>query len=151
MQNFKRMKSSKFILQYCARFLAILIVFQSCNIYHSANISLEKAAVINRKVRVKTDSGNNLKFKWIDINDGKFYGYTRENSGTSKKLQNLGIIGTSNGKFYSYGLETLKIDSVQAKNYTMSTIGTILISIVGIFAILGSLAAITWNSSFSAW
>ena len=151
MQNFKRMKSSKFIMQFCARFLAILIIFQSCNIYHSTNISLEKAVETNRKVRVKTDVGDKLKFKWIADKEGEFYGYTRRNSSTSKKLKNLGVIGTSNGKFYSYGLKTLNIDQVQAKNYTLSTIGTILISIVGIFAVLGSLAALTWNNNFSVW
>ncbi|MDR5591227.1 hypothetical protein [Christiangramia sp. SM2212] len=145
------MKSSKFILKFFAKFLAILIIFQSCNIYHSANISLEKAAETNRKVRLKTEEGNNLKFKWIADKNGEFYGYTRENSSTSKKLKNLGVIGTSSGKFYSYGLEELNIQKIQAKNYTLSTIGTILTAIVALYTTLYIIVAATFSGGFFEW
>ncbi|SDS31323.1 hypothetical protein [Gramella sp. MAR_2010_147] len=145
------MRSFKITLRAYARYLSVLIIFQSCSIYYSGNISLEKASETNRKVRVTTNSGEKLRFKWIEAVGENYYGFTRENSGSFKSLQKLGVTGRDSGKFYRFGLETLQIDKIQAKNYSASTIATVVISIVGLLAVLVTIAAATWNVGFAAW
>lgn len=145
------MRRFKKNIRLIAPILSLLFLFYSCNIYKTEKISLEKAADTNRKVRVVLDSGEKLRFKWIEEINAEYFGFTRENSGTSKSLQKLGVIGKERGKFYSFGLETLKIESIQAKNYALSTIATIAVSIVGLFAIMFSIVLATWNDGFPIW
>ncbi|HKJ48922.1 MAG TPA: hypothetical protein VJ973_07520 [Christiangramia sp.] len=127
--------------------LIVSVLFQSCSIYHSDNISLEQAVDTNRKVRITTDAGDKLKFRWIENEGGRYYGHTKVSSGTSKKLQSLGVIGKEQGKLYSFGLETLNIDKIQAKNYSGSTLATIGVSVVGLLAIIFAIGGVSMNNS----
>ncbi|HKJ47960.1 MAG TPA: hypothetical protein VJ973_02665, partial [Christiangramia sp.] len=69
-----------------------------------------------------------------------------------KKLQSLGVIGNEKGELYSFGLKTLNIDKIQAKNYSASTLATIGISIVGLLAIIAVIAGLSWNNDdFDIW
>lgn len=144
------MKSSKIRFRFIAIILSSLLFLQSCSIYHSENLSLENAARNGQKTRVVIENGDKLKFKKIqETNDG-FFGLTKESSGTSKKLQKLGILGRESGRYYSFGLETLQIDKIQAKNYSASTWATIGISVVGLVAVILVVAAATWTG-ISPW
>ena len=63
-------------LKVLARFLALLILIQSCTVYKTANVSLSKASESNSKVKITTDSGKKVKFNKIELSDdGKFYGF----------------------------------------------------------------------------
>ena len=141
------MKHLKFESNLLIYLLVTCFLFQSCSIYHADNISLEQAADTNRKVRITTDAGDKLKFKRIKNEGGNYYGHTKVSSGTSKKLQSLGVIGNEKGELYSFGLETLNIDKIQAKNYSGSTLATIGISIVGLLAIIAVIAGSSFNNS----
>ncbi|MBT8296512.1 MAG: hypothetical protein KJO51_08855 [Gramella sp.] len=144
------MKSSKIRFRFIAFILSSLLFLQSCSIYHSENLSLENAARNGQKTRVVIENGDKLKFNKIqETNDG-FFGLTKESSGTSKKLQKLGILGRESGRYYSFGLETLQIDKIQAKNYSASTWATIGISVVGLVAVILVVAAATWTG-ISPW
>lgn len=144
------MRSSKFFRFY-VKIFSILILFHNCNIYHSGNISLQQAAETNEKVRITTNQGEKFKLNRVDENDGDYYGLTKLNSKASKKLQNLGITGFENGKLYSFGLETLGIQEIQAKNYSASTLATIGISILGLAAILFTIGSIAIADGFDIW
>lgn len=136
------MRSSKKHFCLFAPFISLIFLLQSCSIYYKDNISLEKAIETQQKVRVTTHQDEKLIFKRLEENSGSFYGLTKENSKTSKKMQKQGIIGRAQGQLYSFGLETLEIKEVQAKNYTASTLATIGVSLVGLFAILITIAGI---------
>ena len=146
------MNYKKFELKLLVYLLITCVLFQSCSIYHPDNISLEQVADTNRKVKITTDSGVKLIFKWIKDEGGIYYGHTKLSSGTSKKLQSLGVIGKEKGKLYSFGLETLKIDKVQVKNYSGSTLATIGVSVVGLLAIILTIAGLSWsNDDYGLW
>ena len=123
-------------------FLSLLFLFQSCSIYQSGNINLEQAVDTNGKVKISNTDGEKLIFKRIEKNDDQFFGLAKLNSKASKKMQKLGIDGRQKGTFYAFGLETLGIQKLQAKNYTGSTLATIGVSVVGVFAIFLALFAI---------
>ncbi|WP_242117801.1 hypothetical protein [Aestuariivivens sediminicola] len=81
-------------LKVLARFLALLILIQSCTVYKSANVSLSEAAKSNLNVKITTDSGKIVRFKRVEFSDdGKFYGFvnnTRKfwiNTGQVQKVQ----------------------------------------------------------------
>jgi len=62
------------------------------------------------------------------------------------------VIGNEKGELYSFGLKTLNIDKIQAKNYSASTLATIGISIVGLLAIIAVIAGLSWNNDdFDIW
>ncbi|TRO67496.1 hypothetical protein [Christiangramia sabulilitoris] len=134
------MKIFQFTFKLLGQALAVLILLQSCSIYRSQNISLDQAAETSRKVRVKSQ-GEKITLKRIEISGDAVYGYARENSSASKKLQDFGIIGRESGNFYRFNLENLKIDAIQAKNYTTSTLATIGLAAVAAFVVIAILAA----------
>lgn len=136
------MKSFKKHFRFFAPFISLIFLLQSCSIYYKDNISPGEAVETQQKVRVTTLQDKKLVFKRLEENTGSFYGLTKKNSSTSKKLQKMGIIGRAQGQLYSFGLETLEIKEVQAKNYTASTLATIGVSLVGLFAILFTIASI---------
>ena len=140
------MKPVKFESNLLVYVLITCVLLQSCSIYHSDNISLEQAADTGRKVRITTVAGGKLNFKWIKDEGGDYYGHTKVNSRTSKKLQNFGVESKKRGELYSYGLETLDIDKIQAKNYSGSTLATIGISVVGLLAIIVAIAGISFSN-----
>ena len=62
-------------LKVLARFLALLILIQSCTVYKSANVTLSEASESSKKVKITTNSGEKKLFDRIELSDdGKFYG-----------------------------------------------------------------------------
>lgn len=81
-------------------FLTFLILVQSCRVYHSDSVTLEKALVERKRVKIKTKSGKTLKFKEIIKDSNQYYGITRkdkfliiENNISSVRLQNRTLSG----------------------------------------------------------
>ncbi|MCB7482026.1 hypothetical protein [Christiangramia sediminis] len=142
------MKSFKNHFRFFAPFISLVFLLQSCSIYYKDNLSPREAVETERKVRVTTNQDEKLIFNKLEENTGSFYGLTKKNSGTSKKLQKMGINGSAQGPLYSFGLETLKIKEVHAKNYTASTLATIGISFIGLVAVTVAIVGIALSDGF---
>lgn len=125
-------------------FLVYLVVFSfllySCSIYNTAPISLPEARDTGKKVKITTTNEKYV-FKEIIGSNNEYYGLVRENNSTFKKLVKAGVIGRESGKFYNFNLEKLEIQKIQAKNYSISTIATVGLSIIGLFVIIVIAAA----------
>lgn len=132
------------------RFFVYLVVFSflfySCSIYNTAPISLSEARDKGKKVKITTTNEKYI-FKGIVGSNGEYYGLVRKNNSTFKKLVKAGVIGRESGNLYSFNLEKLDIQKIQAKNYPISTIATVAVSIIGLLAIISILALGAWNGS----
>ena len=130
--------------------LVFVVIFQSCNIYYRSSIDLSQAAESGKKIRITTPE-EKLVFKKITASETGYYGLVRKNNSNFRKLKEKGFIGREKDKFYSFSLETLDIQEIQAKNYSTSTFATIGLTIVSLFVVIYTIAAITWNDNFPVW
>ena len=130
--------------------LVFVVIFQSCNIYYRSPIDLSQAAESGKKIRITTPE-EKLVFKKITASETGYYGLVRKNNSTFRKLKEMGIMGRQKDRFYNFSLETLDIQEIQAKNYSTSTFATIGLTIVSLFVVIYTIAAITWNDNFPVW
>ena len=130
--------------------LVFVVIFQSCNIYYRSPIDLSQAAESGKKIRITTPE-EKLVFKKITASETGYYGLVRKNNSTFRKLKEMGIMGREKDRFYNFSLETLDIQEIQAKNYSTSTFATIGLTIVSLFVVIYTIAAITWNDNFPVW
>ena len=130
--------------------LVFVVIFQSCNIYYRSPIDLSQAAESGKKIRI-TIPEEKLVFKKITVSETGYYGLVRKNNSTFRKLKEMGIMGRQKDRFYNFSLETLDIQEIQAKNYSTSTFATIGLTIVSLFVVIYTIAAITWNDNFPVW
>ena len=140
----KNLRSANILL------LVFVVIFQSCHIYYRSPIDLSQAAESGKKIRITTPE-EKLVFKKITASETGYYGLVRKNNSTFRKLKEMGIIGREKDRFYSFSLETLDIQEIQAKNYSTSTFATIGLTIVSLFVVIYTIAAITWNDNFPVW
>ena len=68
------MKTIKTHLRTVALFFSILIFFQGCTVYKSANVTLEEAVRADTKVRIKTNDNQTLRFKNVGVENEYYYG-----------------------------------------------------------------------------
>ena len=61
-------------LKTVALFFSILIFFQGCTVYKSANVTLEEAVRADTKVRIKTNDNQTLRFKNVGVENENYYG-----------------------------------------------------------------------------
>ena len=109
----KNRKTNHFILVL----LAIIFLFQGCTVYYKTGITLDEAYQANDKVKVETKVGENLKFKYIDFEEGIYYG-----------------VKNKKGEITKLPLDSNYIDKVRLKNKSGSTWATIVttLAIIGI-------------------
>ena len=107
------MKRIKREIRNIASLLTLLLLIQSCSVYRSQPISLEKASQIESNVRVITESGNRFKFKQIRKEGNVFYGLMNLNDPTKRIILK----------------EEFTIE-VKEKNKTLSTILSIGIPVI---------------------
>ena len=104
------MKAIKIHLNAVALFFSILIFFQGCTVYKSANVSLEQAVMSDTKVRIKTNDNQTLKFKKFGVENGDYYGLLNYKNAWVKTQINEG-----------------NIEKIQVKDKTASTILNIIV------------------------
>lgn len=100
--------------------LMILILFQSCRVYHKENVSIDKAVTEQKRVRIKTKTGQKSKFKKIILDSSQYYGI--------KKVK---------GKYTRVLIQPNDIESLRLHNKTMSIIYGTGIGLVIVFVIVG--------------
>ncbi len=120
------MEAIKNRLKTIAWFLAILMLFQSCVVYHKTPTTLEKASQEKVKAKVADTSGEVFKFNFILYEDGMFYGIDVDPGGVQESSQ---VTRTP--------LNQVDIDGVFLKNKTASTWVTVLTIAVPVLAIAG--------------
>ena len=118
------MKTLKKQIRIIALSLALLVVFQSCKVYHSDSVTLEQASREFKRTKIETKNNKILKYRGVKFEDSQYYGL--------KKVKN-GIVNVP--------IDENFIKSVRLENETMSTILTIALPVVIIGVGLGMAAA----------
>jgi hypothetical protein len=107
------MKTIKKHFKSVALILSMLILFQGCTVYKSANVSLEEAYNSQTKVKVKTKDNQTLKFKTLGFENGKYFGI--------KKIK---------GEIIKPHIDESNVEKIQLKDKSTSTILTIAFPVV---------------------
>ena len=115
------MEAVKKRLKIIAWFLTLLILLQSCVVYHKTPTTLEIASKEQVKTKVTDRNGEISKFKYISYQEGAYYGYVEEEW----------------GEFIKVPLNSEDIISVRTKNKSASTWVTILVIAVPVLVIVG--------------
>lgn len=120
------MKTLKKQAKLIALIISVLMLFQSCKVYHSDSVSLQQASQEFKRTKIQTYNNEVLKFRGIKSEDTQYYGV--------KKVK---------GEIVNIPLDENYIKSVKLENKTMSIILTIALPI-GIIVV----AALVFQDSF---
>ena len=115
------MKAIRKRLKAITLFLTVLLLFQSCVVYHKTPTTLEKAAQEEIKTKVTNTNGDIFKYKYITFEEGQFYGVHEPEE---------------RGEFVKVPLESEDIINVRTKNKSASSWVTILVITVSALAIV---------------
>ncbi len=61
-------------MQFVSFLFAVLVMFQSCRVYHYDSVSLDRAVAARKRVKIKTKNGQTFKYKQIIKDSNQFYG-----------------------------------------------------------------------------
>ncbi|MEJ2585765.1 MAG: hypothetical protein P8Z38_12280 [Robiginitalea sp.] len=112
-------------LKATARLLSILLLAQSCSIYHKTPTTLENASQERVKTKVTNIDGAVSRYKFISYEAGVYYGNVEEDWGVYKKVP----------------LESEDIIQVRTKNKTASTLVTMVAITIPVIAFAGYMIA----------
>lgn len=124
--------------QWIAISLSILMLLQSCKVYHGNTVSMEEAVASTKRILVKDYSTGTYKFDGLLLEKGQLYGFTKKGSATTKLLNEQVVEINSKLKYVKIHLPENTIKSYHLQNRTMSTLLTVLIPV----ALIASLAFI---------
>lgn len=133
-------------LKKSAVILTVLVLMQSCSIYHSKTVSIDDAINFDDKVKIKSPDADVYKFEKITKVDGKIYGLAKKKSSTAKELNDQIIWKNSDEKNASILLTDKNISSVHLKNKSASTIVSIVIPVAALGLVIGISALAVENS-----
>ncbi|MFL1013023.1 hypothetical protein [Flavisericum labens] len=123
------MKTLKKQIKLIAELFALFVILQSCTVYKSTNVTLDRAVQNQSKVKVVAKNNKIDKFYKVTVEDGHYYGIKR-----------------INGKTLKFPLNQEYIQSIKEKDKTTSTILTIALPVVVIVtAILISVEPFKWD------
>jgi hypothetical protein len=122
------MKTLKKQLKVVALFFSVLILFQGCTVYKTTPITMEQAVDKEQKVKILTKNNNKLKFKRIEVENGKYYGVRKVD-----------------GRMVRLLLDMDSVESIREKDKTLSTILTVAIPVV----IIAGAAFLTINNAYA--
>ena len=89
--------------------LMVLILCQSCVVYHKTPVTMEQAAKANTKTKLLLKDGKIEKFKFVTFKDGQYYGTRITGNGT-----------------VNIPIDSNSVDKVQVKNKTASILVTVI-------------------------
>ena len=131
------MKTIKRNLKWAAKILSFLILFQSCTVYHNYTSSVDAAVSSNNKVKLEIDDEEfPYKFKSIKVFDNEYYGLTKINSNTYKRLRERKSID-ADGNFKYVQLHQDELGYIHLKNKGASTALTVAIPVVAVGVLIG--------------
>ena len=121
------MKNLKNQFRLISLFFTILILLQSCRVYHRDSVSLQQAIKEEKRVKIKTVDNKILKFKRVIYEDGRYYGIKPS---------------TFMYKIYKIPLDESYIRSIRMHNKTLSVIYgvgfTLVIILIGAYVLVMS-------------
>jgi hypothetical protein len=115
-------------LKLIAYSLAVLMLMQSCVVYHKTPVSVDEAVASNNMVKIYTTENKIHKFEKLVTEDGKIYGIKsiRQMSfDLNKKLYTTYIKEIDQDKGLVKILFPFEIEEVYTKNKTMSNLATV--------------------------
>lgn len=126
--------------------LALLLLLQSCNVYHPERLTAAEAVAANDRVKVVTPD-QKFRFKRLEQKDQKLIGITNRGSVTSKKV--IGLPIETNADLLKVDISQLNIEEIRRRNNTASTLLSIVVPVV---AVLGGIIALASASmANSSW
>ena len=133
------MKTIKRNLEWAAKILSLLILLQSCTVYHTATASVDEAIQSNNKVKVDIEMDDPYRFKEIKVFENEYYGLVKVNSDTYKRLTNRKKMDSDSEKFKYVQVYEQELGDIHLKNKGASTALN-----VGIPVLVGG-ALIAWG------
>ena len=115
--------------------LALLLLLQSCSVYHSESVPVQEAVAADEKVKVITADEQEYKFKRLELADDRPIGIAKLNSDTAIKLS--GRPAKIDGKYLKVDLSDLDIKEIRLRNKFHSTASTVVV--IAVSAILAFL------------
>lgn len=133
------MKTIKRHLKALAIILSILVLAQSCRVYSSTPITVDKAVSASKVVKIK-EGKSKYNFKYLKKIEGKVYGYAPRNFDTAKKLSDQ-IVGINKDDGYIKielsEAQTKEIYPVHKGLSVIVTVASILVPLMLIMVIAG--------------
>ena len=77
-ENLEKMRTLKKSVKVVSWLLTVLMLFQSCVIYHKTPSSLEQASQFRTKTKITNSNKDIFKYKYITYEDGMFYGVKKK-------------------------------------------------------------------------
>ena len=115
----------------CMAFLAsILILLQSCTVYHASTSSVDQAISSQSKVKVKVVDDDPYIFKRLERHDANVYGVVNVNSTTFKRLRNQVSDPNYEKKSALVLLNEQDLKNIHEKNSGLSTAINIAVPVV---------------------
>ena len=117
----------------CMAFLAsILILLQSCTVYHASTSSVDQAISSQSKVKIKVDHDDPYIFKRLERHNENVYGVVNINSTTYKRLRGQVADPNYEKKSALILLSEQDLINIHEKNSGLSTAINIAIPVVAI-------------------
>lgn len=130
------MKTTNSNLQLLAVLLSIVLVFQSCKVYHSETATIEDASRFTDNIKVVSATNEIYKFESLQKEEGEIYAIVDENSKTAKKLSNQ-IVEMKHPKgLVKIHLLEENIKEIYLQNRTMSVVGNVTIVIGSLLGLI---------------
>jgi hypothetical protein len=123
------MKAVQHNLRLLTKLLILILLFQSCSIYRSKSVSIDRAVEFNRKVKLKTQNNRVFKFQGLKKEGAVLYGIARANSKAAKLMAENIVEKNYKGKFVKIGIEEDSVKEIRLKKYALSVIVPIAIVI----------------------
>lgn len=135
------MKTIKRNMRWAAKILSILILLQSCTVYHSYKSSIDDAIASNNKVKIVLDSGEKHKFKKLNRNDNEVYGLIYNKSSSYEYWASRKSMPSKSETLTYVQIYDNELKNLHLRNKSASTILTIAIPILALGALAGLLVA----------
>ncbi|MCJ7757846.1 MAG: hypothetical protein MUP24_06825 [Gillisia sp.] len=136
------MKTTNSNLQLLAVLLSIVLVFQSCKVYHSETATIEDASRFTDNIKVVSATNEIYKFESLQKEEGEIYGIVDENSKTAKKLSNQIVEIIYPEGWVKIHLLEENIKEIYLQNRTMSTVGNVSIVIGALLGLILSFISV---------
>lgn len=119
-----------------AQLLSLLMILQSCTVYHSYTSSADQAIASMNKVKIKIIEDDPYKFKQLLRFEGEVYGLAKSNSDTYKRLTSRKMIKAENEVYRYVKLNEDELNRIQLENKGLSTTLNIVVPVVVVAGVI---------------
>lgn len=120
--------------------LLLILLFQSCNVYHKPSYSVDKAIEKQKKVKMLSKNMQTYEFEFLTKSGDSIIGHAKTKSSTAELLASNQLDTYKDGKMGRYYVDPNQVQEIKVKNGAAST-GVKVGTGVGIAAIVLGAAA----------